>query len=515
MTGVVTNFVSNTLARADQINAAFLQAFPAASVTAFSETLTLKTTASQWRVALGVVAAPAAANDNEVALFDGGYNAVKSSGALWSSVARINVSQAWTGTQNFTGSIVTVADQAPSANPAGSSAASNTKYIWDFFNYVVSVGGIVGVDSPAFTGNPTAPTPSAGDNDTSIATTAFVQTAINNRVPATNTQYGLIYGNGTSALAVTAAMTNGQVLVGQTGAAPLPKTVSGDATMAASGALTVTKINGQPVGTSAGNIVALDGSARLPAVDGSQLTNLPTSGGGSLANLAISVTSNSALSVTADRLPLYTSGGGAKVFNAVSVNIDLASGGLDTGSEASSTWYYVWIFSDGTNLTGRLSVSATAPTAPGGYSYSARVGAVRNDASSNLLRTIQRGRRVTLVVGTNPTALPVMISGASGSPTAPTWTAVAVGGFVPPTAAAIELVVASISTSTGNLVVVAPNNSYGAINSYSNPPPIGFHASGSSHTAAHRYSMLLEGSNVYYAALNSGQLMCIGWEDNL
>lgn len=32
--------------------------------------------------------------------------------------------------------------------------------------------------SPAFTGNPTAPTPSLGDNDTSIATTAFVKAAI-------------------------------------------------------------------------------------------------------------------------------------------------------------------------------------------------------------------------------------------------------------------------------------------------------------------------------------------------
>jgi hypothetical protein len=32
-------------------------------------------------------------------------------------------------------------------------------------------------------------------------------------------------------------------------------------------------------GTSAGNVVVLDGSARLPAVDGSQLTNLPSSGG--------------------------------------------------------------------------------------------------------------------------------------------------------------------------------------------------------------------------------------------
>ena len=32
--------------------------------------------------------------------------------------------------------------------------------------------------SPAFTGNPTAPTPAAADNDTSIATTAFVKAAI-------------------------------------------------------------------------------------------------------------------------------------------------------------------------------------------------------------------------------------------------------------------------------------------------------------------------------------------------
>lgn len=32
--------------------------------------------------------------------------------------------------------------------------------------------------NPVFTGNPTAPTATTGDNDTSIATTAFVQTAL-------------------------------------------------------------------------------------------------------------------------------------------------------------------------------------------------------------------------------------------------------------------------------------------------------------------------------------------------
>lgn len=34
------------------------------------------------------------------------------------------------------------------------------------------------IDSPVFTGDPQAPTPSAGDNDTSIATTEYVQTEI-------------------------------------------------------------------------------------------------------------------------------------------------------------------------------------------------------------------------------------------------------------------------------------------------------------------------------------------------
>lgn len=40
------------------------------------------------------------------------------------------------------------------------------------------------VDSPAFTGNPTAPTPAPGDNDTSVATTAFVASAVSVAIAA-------------------------------------------------------------------------------------------------------------------------------------------------------------------------------------------------------------------------------------------------------------------------------------------------------------------------------------------
>jgi len=62
-----------------------------------------------------------------------------------------------------------------------------------------NLGLVIGTDvaaiaSPAFTGNPTAPTATFGDNDTSIATTAFVQAALAALYPV-----GSIYTNATVA----------------------------------------------------------------------------------------------------------------------------------------------------------------------------------------------------------------------------------------------------------------------------------------------------------------------------
>lgn len=62
--------------------------------------------------------------------------------------------------------------------------------------------------------------------------------------------------------------------------------------------------------------------------------------------------------------------------------------GLDTGTEAASTWYYVWLIrksSDGT-VAALFSTSRTAPTLPSGYDQKTRLKmAIRNDASSNIL----------------------------------------------------------------------------------------------------------------------------------
>lgn len=53
------------------------------------------------------------------------------------------------------------------------------------------------------------------------------------------TNHGVMLGQGAGTLAATAAMADGQLLVGQTGLDPLPKTLSADATLSAAGALTI------------------------------------------------------------------------------------------------------------------------------------------------------------------------------------------------------------------------------------------------------------------------------------
>lgn len=74
---------------------------------------------------------------------------------------------------------------------------------------------------------------------------------------------------------------------------------------------------------------------------------------------------------------------------AVSASIvSSGAGGLDTGSEAASTWYSIWVIYNQTTATtsALLSTSATAPTMPSGYTFKRLVGWVRNNASSNFER---------------------------------------------------------------------------------------------------------------------------------
>jgi len=68
----------------------------------------------------------------------------------------------------------------------------------------------------------------------------------------------------------------------------------------------------------------------------------------------------------------------------VSVDITVSgAGGLDTGVEASNTWYYLHVIYNPTTdvVAGLISASSGAPTLPSGFDVFRRVGVVRNDAS--------------------------------------------------------------------------------------------------------------------------------------
>jgi hypothetical protein len=101
---------------------------------------------------------------------------------------------AWTASTAYTvNDVVTNANISYVCKTSHTSGTSFSATNWTVFGYGANAATLA---SPTFTGDPKAPTPAAGDNDTSIATTAFVQTAVGTRMLfrsnwATSTVYAL------------------------------------------------------------------------------------------------------------------------------------------------------------------------------------------------------------------------------------------------------------------------------------------------------------------------------------
>lgn len=230
------------------------------------------------------------------------------------------------------------------------------------------------------------------------------------------------------------------------------------------------------------------------------------------------------VAVTADQVMLQTAAGGAAAVRSVNVTISTGTSGangLDSGSVASSTFYAVYVIFNGSTIAGLISLSATSPTLPAGYTYFARVGWVVTDGSTNLQGTLQYGRRVQYLVGVAATTdLPYIANGVLSA-----WTAYSVTGVVPSTASRISIAASAevITAGTSNLVlIVAPNNSYGVGSITAPYPPYAVNTvSNAIGTFVWNtvFEFTLESTNIYAGATQTGDmianLFCLGWEDNL
>ena len=248
---------------------------------------------------------------------------------------------------------------------------------------------------------------------------------------------------------------------------------------------------------------------------------------GAFKNLAIKVTGTSSAAVAADFVTMATSGSSLFITSVVGANINFGASGavnqLDAGSLASGTWYAIWAVNNaaGTNPQCLASTSFTTPLMPSGFIYKARIGAVvtsTSTASAQLMGTWQFGRRAQYVVGLAATSTIRIISNSTeGDISVPTWVTKSTTNYVPQTASRIFGAMWAPPVAAAGMV--APNGSYGAYNSTTNPPPsvVSGSTAGGVLINTVPYDFLLESTNIY-SANNFGTtkwiLSCLGWEDN-
>lgn len=249
-----------------------------------------------------------------------------------------------------------------------------------------------------------------------------------------------------------------------------------------------------------------DGTAIVNPTSMSGVQGLLVTNNTGTPNTNIDISADQALLLASGPVPIYVASA------AVTINTTTTgANGLDTGSRASSTWYNMFLISNGSVTAGLASLSATTPTLPSGYIYSVRVGAMRTDGSGNFLRTRQMGAHTEYTTGG--------ISMVTGSNSA--WTAIAVGNYVPPTATQIKGIMSAISMGNNTTVSVAPSNSYptGSVGNAATTPWSITNSTGAANglSAQMTFEMILQTTNIYYGSTagSATAISALGWTDKV
>ena len=389
------------------------------------------------------------------------------------------------------------------------------------------LAGYAVLNAPAFTAPPTSPSPAQGDNSQDLVPSAWVRglgLAFDAAAPIPLTTSTLLTLANLGGVAQFQAAT---VTVTLPACATTPigqsMTFLGGAyggTIQGNAAETITSAFGTPFNTlkiSPNESITISSTANATTgwfvvSDSIPAVSLPIGGYTSLKSSSLGA-SNYVSTTTAGSIVLTNAAGGVFVAKNVNVSTNISTAGangLDTGTVAANAWYAEFvIYNPATNTqAGLFSLSATAPTLPAGYTMAARMGWKRTGASGYLLQILQYGNKAQYVVtaGTNVSAAPQIASGTNLGLVS--YTAAAVGTFVPPTASKILAIIGG----SGNSAMLAPNASYGGVNSTTNPPYLQVGPGGGS-----AIWMTLESTNIYWGCGTTGTstLNCGGWEDNL
>jgi len=223
--------------------------------------------------------------------------------------------------------------------------------------------------SPTFTGVPAAPTAAGGTNSTQIATTSFVTTAGNLKADLASPTF-----TGVPAAPTAAASTNTTQIATtafvDTSFVKTPATNTADNVPQWNGANSKTLKNGLTVGTGANNLVQLNGSSQLPAIDGSLLTGISAA---STTNFNCGILARSSATLltftpfNGDRIKINgtvfaipTAGIAGLANTSVFVN------GTGASNLAANTLYYVYAFSNAGTVTADFSTTSHATSTTAG-----------------------------------------------------------------------------------------------------------------------------------------------------
>jgi len=253
----------------------------------------------------------------------------------------------------------------------------------------------------------------------------------------------------------------------------------------------------------------------------------PSGSGGRFRNLAITYAQSSASAViTADAITVEDANGNQTRLNNINVTAALTTAGAINGTDGSTltanNFYAVYVIYNPTTgvVASLISSGYPAPTSLiSGFTQYCRVG-------MNKVKAIgpgvwqpgnQNNDEFQIQVGSYLTGLPQVCTGTLGNPATPTWQIETVRGntyFAPPTASRFRGLLSYAGGASGN-IMLAPNNTYGAATSTTNPPPVCYIASSTGGINL-PFDFLLETAAIYIASAPAATyVFALGWKDNL